>query len=70
MGGGFLWGIANDDGQHIVEVSFQEEEGQRWSWYVPPDDDWQYRHWPNPCGLGRRSEAICEVTLKGTYLKA
>jgi hypothetical protein len=72
VGEGFLWELTDAAGDHVAEVTFQEESGQRWSWYVPLDEAWHYANGPNPSGLARSADAakaICEAILKGTYLR-
>lgn len=72
VGDGFIWQFADASGEHVAEVSFQEEEGQRWSWYVAVPEDWHYGNSPNPAGLAKSraaAQTICEAILRGTVLR-
>ncbi len=71
-GDGFLWEFADEAGVRLAEVTFEEEQGQRWSWYVALPDEWHYGGSPNPAGLARsarEAKAICEAILLGTVLR-
>ena len=71
IGDGFQWEFADAGGQHLAEVSFEEERGQWWSWYVTLPPQCQDGN-GSPCGLARSADAakkICEAILAGTVLQ-
>ncbi len=70
-GGGFCWELIGADGEALAEVNFEEDQWQRWSWYVPLSEDWHYDGGANPSGLAKsagEAKAICEAVLVGTIL--
>lgn len=72
IGEGFIWEFSDAAGQRLAEVSFEEDLGQRWSWYVSLPEEWHYANSPNPAGLAKgRAEATaaCEAVLLATILK-
>jgi hypothetical protein len=72
IGEGFQFEFADKEGPALAEVSFEEERGQWWSWYVTLPRECQDGN-GSPCGLARSAAAakrICEVILAGTVLEA
>lgn len=71
-GDGFVWELADAAGVRLAEVTFEEEQGQRWSWYVALPEEWHYANSPNPAGLARSAadaRAVCEAVLLATVLR-
>jgi len=71
VGDGFQFEFANKSGEHVAEVTFEEDRGQRWSWYVTLPPSLQDGN-GSPCGLAKSAAAaksICEAILRGTILE-
>ena len=71
VGDGFQFEFANESGEHLAEVTFEEDRGQRWSWYVTLPPESQDGN-GSPCGLAKSAAAaknICEAILLGTILE-
>jgi hypothetical protein len=71
IGDGFQWEFADEVGRHVAEVCFEEDRGQRWSWYVTLPRAYQDGN-GSPCGLAKSAAAakqICEAILLGTVLE-
>ena len=71
IGDGFQREFADANGECLAEVSFEDERGQGWSWYVTLPLSSQDGN-GSPCGLARSAsvaKSICESILLGTVLE-
>jgi hypothetical protein len=71
IGDGFQFEFIDQQGQSLAEVAFEEDRGQRWSWYVTLPLSCQDGN-GSPCGLAKSADAakkICEAILLGTVLE-